>query len=111
LWLERPAVRICDLLLGPPPDRARLADHLDEATGQLRVKLATRLEVDTKLEALQTLTMQVWDLVLDNTDGRSSLAASMSTAVKLLEGWIDAASNNMSTGGPVLRWLPPCHIS
>jgi hypothetical protein len=30
-WLERPATRICDLLLGPPPGWARLADHLDEA--------------------------------------------------------------------------------
>jgi hypothetical protein len=38
--LERPAVRICDLLLGPPPGRARLVDHLDEATGPLRVELA-----------------------------------------------------------------------
>jgi hypothetical protein len=32
-WLERPAARIYDLLLGPAPDRAHLADHLDEATG------------------------------------------------------------------------------
>jgi hypothetical protein len=31
--LEWPPTRICDLLLGPPPSRARLADHLDEATG------------------------------------------------------------------------------
>jgi hypothetical protein len=30
--LKRPAVRICDLLLGPPPGRARLADHMDKAT-------------------------------------------------------------------------------
>jgi hypothetical protein len=30
--LERPAMRICDLLLRPPLGRARLADHLDEAT-------------------------------------------------------------------------------
>jgi hypothetical protein len=29
--LEQPAMRIYDLLLGPPPGRARLADHLDEA--------------------------------------------------------------------------------
>jgi hypothetical protein len=32
-------VRICDLLLGPLTGRARLADRLDEATGQLRVEL------------------------------------------------------------------------
>jgi hypothetical protein len=31
-WLERPVVRICDLLLGPPSSRARSDDHLDEAT-------------------------------------------------------------------------------
>jgi hypothetical protein len=31
--LERSAMRICDLLLGLPPGRARLADHLDEAVG------------------------------------------------------------------------------
>jgi hypothetical protein len=30
--LERPVVRICDLLLGPPPGRAQLADRLDEDT-------------------------------------------------------------------------------
>jgi hypothetical protein len=29
--LERPATRIYDLLLGPPPSRSELADHLDEA--------------------------------------------------------------------------------
>jgi hypothetical protein len=31
LHLEWPATRICDWLLGPLPNRARLADHLDEA--------------------------------------------------------------------------------
>jgi hypothetical protein len=31
LWLEQPAARISDLLLGPPSDRARLADRLNEA--------------------------------------------------------------------------------
>jgi hypothetical protein len=38
-WLERPATRICDLLLGPPPGRVQLADHPDEAARQLRVEL------------------------------------------------------------------------
>jgi hypothetical protein len=32
-WVERPAVRICDLLPAPPPGRAQLADGLDEAIG------------------------------------------------------------------------------
>jgi hypothetical protein len=31
--LERPTMRICDLLLGPLPSRAQLANHLDEAAG------------------------------------------------------------------------------
>jgi hypothetical protein len=35
-WLERPGVRICDLLLGPSPDQARWADRLDEAVGSWR---------------------------------------------------------------------------
>jgi hypothetical protein len=51
--LELPAMRICDLLLGPPSSRARLADCLDEAIGLLRVELAARREVDAELEALQ----------------------------------------------------------
>jgi hypothetical protein len=44
------------MLLGPPPGRAGLADHLDEAARQLGagggVELATRWEVNTELEAL-----------------------------------------------------------
>jgi hypothetical protein len=53
--LERPAARICDLFLGPPHSRARLGDRLDEAAGHHRVELATPLEADAELEALQTL--------------------------------------------------------
>jgi hypothetical protein len=40
--LERPTAKICDLLLGPPPGRAWLADHLEEAVGHLRVELGAR---------------------------------------------------------------------
>jgi hypothetical protein len=54
--LEWPRMRICDLLLGPLSSRDRLADHLDEATGQLGAELVARQEVDDELEALQTLT-------------------------------------------------------
>jgi hypothetical protein len=36
----------------------------------------------------------VWDLVLDNANGPSSLAASLSTVAGLLEGWVDAAATN-----------------
>jgi hypothetical protein len=31
-WLQRPTMRICHLLLGPPLDGAQLDDHLDKAT-------------------------------------------------------------------------------
>jgi hypothetical protein len=50
------------------------------------VELATRREVDAELEALLTLAVWVWDLVLDNVDESSSLAASLSTVAELLEG-------------------------
>jgi hypothetical protein len=79
-------VRICDLLLGPPPDEAWQADHLDEAAQQLEAELTARWHVDVELEALQTSVARVWDLVLDNIDGPSSLAAYLSMVVKLLEG-------------------------
>jgi hypothetical protein len=92
--LELPAPRICDLLLRPPPYQARLADHLDKATGQLIVELAAQWEADAELEALQTLAAQVWDMVLGSVDVLSSLTASMSVAVELLEGQIDTATTN-----------------
>jgi hypothetical protein len=41
---------------------------------------------DAKLEALRTSIVQVRDLVLDNVDVLSSLAASMSMMVELLKG-------------------------
>jgi hypothetical protein len=37
-WLEQPTASICNLLHGPLPGWAQLADHLDEATGQLRAE-------------------------------------------------------------------------
>jgi hypothetical protein len=46
--------------------------------------------------------------VLSGADGLSSLAASVSTAAKLLEDQIDVVIAN---GGPVLHRLPPCRIS
>jgi hypothetical protein len=87
-------MKIYDLLLGTPSGQARLADHLDEATDQLRVELATRREVNAELEALWTLATRVQDLVLGSADGPSSLAASMSMATKLLEGWINPTAAN-----------------
>jgi hypothetical protein len=58
------------------------------------VELAPRREMDAELEALQTLVVWVQDLVLDNADGPSSLAASLSTVVELLEGQVNAAATN-----------------
>jgi hypothetical protein len=81
--LEWPGMRTYDLLVGPPPGRARLVDHLDKAIGQLGAELAARREVDAELEALWTLGAQVWDLVLDNADRPSSMVASLSTSVEL----------------------------
>jgi hypothetical protein len=87
-------MRICDLLLGPPSGRARLVDHMDEATEQLRLELATWWEVDAWLEARRTSVARVRDLVLGSTVGPSSLAASMSMAAELLKGRIDTAAAN-----------------
>jgi hypothetical protein len=92
--LEHSAMRICDLLLGPPPGRARLADRLDEAARQLGAELATQREADAELEALQTLVVRLQDWVLESADRPSSLASSMSTTVELLEGRINIESAN-----------------
>jgi hypothetical protein len=91
---ERLAVWICNLLHGLALGQARLANHLDEAIGQLSVELAARQEADTKLEALRTSAARVWDLVLDDADGSSSLDVSLSIVVELLEGRIDSTAAN-----------------
>jgi hypothetical protein len=90
--LERPGVRICDLLLGLPLGQARWADRLDEATRQLGAKLVARWEVDAELEALRTSVARVQDLVLNNIGKSSSLAASLSVVVELLEGQINTTT-------------------
>jgi hypothetical protein len=104
-------MRICDLHVGPPSGRVRLADRLEEVARQLRAMLAERQEADVELEALRTSATWLRDLVLDGADGSSSLAASLTTVMKLLEGHIDAAAANGSARGPGRHWLPPCHIS
>jgi hypothetical protein len=50
--------------------------------------------VDAELEALRTSVTRVRDLVLDNVNGPSSLAASRSMVTELLEGRIDTATAN-----------------
>jgi hypothetical protein len=84
--LEWPSVRICDLLLGPPLGQARWADRLGKVVRRLGVELVARREVDAELEALRSSVAQVQDLVLSNIDEPSSLAASLSMVVELLEG-------------------------
>jgi hypothetical protein len=79
-------MRIYDLLLGPPPSQARWADHLVVAARRLEVELAAQRQVDAELETLRISTTCVWDLVLGNVDGPSSLAASLSMVAELLEG-------------------------
>jgi hypothetical protein len=74
LRLERPGMRICDLLLGSPLSQARWADHLDKAVGRLEAKLAARREVDVELEAMQTSAARVRGFPLDGVNGSSSLA-------------------------------------
>jgi hypothetical protein len=64
------------------------------ASRWLGVDLAAQREVDAELEALRTSVGRVRDLVLDNIDGSSSLAASLSMVVELLECRIDIAATN-----------------
>jgi hypothetical protein len=92
--LERPSVRICDLLLGMPLGQAWWADSLGEAARWLGLELATGREVDAEFEALQTSATRVRDLVLDNVNGPSSLEINLSVVVELLEGWIDTKAAN-----------------
>jgi hypothetical protein len=67
---------------------------LDEAAGRLEVELTARRQVNAELEALQTSAARVQDLVLDNIDGPSSLATSLSMVAELLEGQIDVTTAN-----------------
>jgi hypothetical protein len=69
-----------------------LVDRLEEAVEQLRVEQATRREAKVELEALWSLVAHVWDLKLDDADGPSSLATSMSMVAEQLESWIDTAT-------------------
>jgi hypothetical protein len=109
--LERPATRVCNLLIELPPGRVWLANRLDEAARKLRAELATWREAEAKLEALLSLAGCVRELVLGGANGSSLLATSMSMVAELLEWWIDAAATNGVVGDPVLHWLPLYHIS
>jgi hypothetical protein len=51
-------------------------------------------EAGTELEALQSSTAQVRDLVLESADVPSSLVVSLSSTVELLDGRMDTAAAN-----------------
>jgi hypothetical protein len=55
-------------------------------------------EANIELEALWNSATRVWDLVLEQVDGPSSLAVSLSSAAELLKGRIDVATANR------IRW-------
>jgi hypothetical protein len=56
--------------------------------------MVVRWEADAELEALRTLAVRVWDLVPDNTVRPSSLAASLSMVLELLDGRINTVATN-----------------
>jgi hypothetical protein len=87
-------VSVCDLILGPPSSRDRLADRVEEVIGQLWVEQATRREADTKLEAPRSSATQVQNLMLERSDRTSPLAASLSSMVELIEDRIDTVAAN-----------------
>jgi hypothetical protein len=97
--LERPSARICDLLLGLPPDRARLVDHLDKSTEQLGAELAARRELNAEPVALWTSAARIRHLVLDNVNGPFSLAASLPMLAELLEDRVDTTAANVGRWG------------
>jgi hypothetical protein len=87
-------VRICSLLLGPPPGQARWADRLEGWVGRLEVVLAEWRQVDAEREVLQTSATFVRDLVLGDVGIPSSLAMSLSMVAEEVEGRINTAATN-----------------
>jgi hypothetical protein len=90
--LERPAVKICDLLLGPPPRWAWLADNLEEVARCLRVELEAWRDAEAMLEALQSSMVWVRVFVLGDADGSSNKATSLPAVAELLVGRIDTVA-------------------
>jgi hypothetical protein len=60
--LEQPDARICDLLLEPPPNQARWANHLDKVARQLEAELTAWRQVDAKMEPcrLRLHEFEIW---------------------------------------------------
>jgi hypothetical protein len=93
-WLEGHGMRIWSLLLGPPPGQVCWADRLEEAAGRLEAALAERRQVDAELEALRTSATLVWDVILGEAGGPSSLATSLSMVAEEVENWINTTVAN-----------------
>jgi hypothetical protein len=91
---EKSGVKVYDMILGPLSGRVRLANRLEEAIEQLWAKQAARREADFKLEALRCSTTWVRNVVLERVDGTSSLVASLSSMVELIEDRIDVTTTN-----------------
>jgi hypothetical protein len=103
--------RIWSLLLGPPPGQVRWADRLEEAAGRLEAALAERRQVDAELEALRTSATLVWDVILGEAGGPSSLVMSLSMVAEEVENWINTTAANGVWWGTDLCWSPPYCIS
>jgi hypothetical protein len=71
-----------------------MGDRLEEAVGWLWTEKAIRREVDTKLQALWSSIAGVRDLVLERLDWTSSLVATLSSAVELIEDHMDTMATN-----------------
>jgi hypothetical protein len=51
-------------------------------------------QADEELEALWTSAAFVWDLILGDANGSSSLAASLAMVAEEVEKWVNAAAAN-----------------
>jgi hypothetical protein len=60
----------------------------------LEAVLAERCQMDVELEALRTSASFVWDMILGDASGSSSLAASLSIVAEEVEKWVNAAATN-----------------
>jgi hypothetical protein len=92
--LEGPGEKICSLFLGPSSDQAHRANCLEEVAERFKAILAERRQVDAELETLWTSAAFVYDLILGNASGSSSLAASLPMVVEVVEKWVNAAAAN-----------------
>jgi hypothetical protein len=109
--LENSGVRVCDLILGSPLGRVRLANRLKEAVGWLWAEQVERREADTELEGLWNSATQVQDLVLGGPTGMSSHDSVIVLGHRADRVPHGCYGSQESTGGPDRCWLPLYHTS